>query len=280
VDKNQQIRSYFETLRKAWGPQHWWPAESAFEVIVGAILTQNTAWTNVEKALARLRDGGAISVKAIREIPLEDLAKLVQPAGFFRQKAARLKRFVAWLDERYGGSLERMFFRETAKLRDELLGVNGIGPETADSILLYAGQHEVFVVDAYTRRILERHGLVKPEAKYDEIRLMVETALRGHSEKAALAARPVSALSLEPGPGPAEEAFIPTVHRASKMSEARRSPFAQGCNQFHALIVQLGKYYCLSQVARCEACPLRQYLTRPVVLSKSAGRDQRRKQTG
>ena len=103
MDKNRQIRSYFETLRKAWGPQHWWPAESAFEVIAGAILTQNTAWTNVERALARLRGAGAISVEAIREIPLAEVERLVQPAGFFRQKAARLKRFVGWLDKQYGG---------------------------------------------------------------------------------------------------------------------------------------------------------------------------------
>lgn len=270
-----KLREYFATLVSSWGPQHWWPAESAFEVIVGAILTQNTAWTNVEKALARLRDAGAISVEAIRKIPLEDLERLVQPSGFFRQKTARLKRFVAWLDERYGGSLEKMFARETRELRAELLNLNGIGLETADSILLYAGQHEVFVVDAYTRRILERHGLVTAGAKYDEIQQTVETALRGDHVQGMLAARPPDSSALETGPGPAEETFIPTVHRSSKMSEARRSPMAQDYNEFHALIVQVGKHYCLSRVARCEECPLRRYLTRPVLLSKAKGRGQK-----
>lgn len=210
-----------------------------------------------------------MSVEAIRGIPLKDLEGLVQPAGFFRQKAARLKRFVAWLDERYGGSLERMFSQETPRLRDELLGINGIGPETADSILLYAGQHEVFVVDAYTRRILERHGLVTAEAKYDEIQQTVETALRGDREEDVLAVRPLAASSLESGPGPAEETFLPTVHPPSKMSEAVRSPLARNYNEFHALIVQVGKHYCLSRMARCEECPLRQYLDdNPNIIAK------------
>jgi endonuclease-3 related protein len=278
LDKNRQIRSYFETLRKAWGPQHWWPAESAFEVIAGAILTQNTAWTNVERALARLRGAGAISVEAIREIPLAEVERLVQPSRFFRQKAARLKRFVAWLDKQYGGSLERMFCQETSRLRAELLGINGIGPETADSILLYAGQREVFVVDAYTRRILERHGVVTPEMKYEEIRSIVEAAFRKQPATNAVEEPPLPSHEVERGFGPAEEKSIPTVHRASKMSRAWRSPVAQDFNEFHALIVQVGKHYCLSRVARCEECPLRVYLSQSVQVSKAKGRGQRTKQ--
>ncbi len=266
MEKNRQIRSYFETLRKAWGPQHWWPAESAFEVIVGAILTQNTAWTNVEKALARMRNADAISIEAIRKIRLGDLERLVQPAGFFRQKATRLKRFVFWLDERYGGSLKKMFSRETRELRPELLKLNGIGPETADSILLYAGQHEVFVVDAYTRRILERHGVVKADAKYDEIREIVETAFRERPPTNAVGAELLPSPEVEYGPGPGEETTVPIVHPPSKMSETVRSPLARDYNEFHALIVQVGKHYCLSRVARCEECPLRAYLNqRPVI---------------
>ncbi len=260
MDQNRKIRSYFETLKKAWGPQHWWPAESAFEVIVGAILTQNTAWTNVENALANLRAARAISTEGIRAISLPDLERLVQPAGFFRQKAARLKGFVAWLDGRYEGSLERMFAQPTANLRAELLGLNGVGPETADSILLYAGQHEVFVVDAYTRRILERHGLIRTDAKYDEIREMIEGELRRPVRSSSAVGNSRQSFSLEPGPGPAEETPIPTVHPPSKMSEASRSELAWDYNEFHALIVQVGKHYCQSQVARCEECPLKVYL--------------------
>ena len=272
MGQNSTIRSYFETLRSAWGPQHWWPAESPFEVIVGAILTQNTAWTNVEKALSNLRRENTLSIEAIREIPLADLEKLIQPAGFFRQKAARLKRFVAWLDERYGGSLAKMFAQPTQALRAELLALNGIGPETADSILLYAGQHEIWVVDAYTRRILERHGLAKPDAKYDEIRSTIESALRSRSTHKAATAGPRPSLALEPGPGPAEEALIPTTHPPSKMSETPRSTLAQHYNEFHALIVQVGKHYCQSLVARCEECPLRPYLNGKTAEGKTAKR--------
>ncbi len=172
-----KIRIYYRALFQAWGPQNWWPARSRFEVIVGAYLTQNTAWTNVEKALANLRSARLLSVKELRRVPLAELEGLIRPSGYFRQKAARLKTFIRFLDQRYGGSLRRMFSRPTAELREELLQLNGVGPETADSILLYAGNHPVFVVDAYTRRILERHGMVADEAGYEEIREMFEQAL-------------------------------------------------------------------------------------------------------
>jgi endonuclease III related protein len=270
LGENSTIRSYFETLRSAWGPQHWWPAESPFEVIVGAILTQNTAWTNVEKALANLRRAHALSIEAIREIPLTDLEKLVQPTGFFRQKASRLKRFVGWLDERYEGSLAKMFAQRTQTLRSELLALNGIGPETADSILLYAGQHEIFVVDAYTRRIFERHGLAKPGAKYDEIRAMIEDSLRSPHPERAVAAEPLPSPALEHGPGPAEETLMLTVHPPSKVSETPRSPLSQNYNEFHALIVQVGKHYCQSRVARCDECPLKEYLNGKTAKGKTA----------
>src|SRR6202165_1850401 len=157
-DKANAIRLYYETLFSAWGCQHWWPAQSRFEMIVGAYLTQNTAWTNVEKALSNLRKARLLTISGIRRTPPPKLEQLIRPAGYFRQKAQRLKTFVSFLDERYSGSLDRMFARPTAELRDELLALNGVGPETADSILLYAGNHPVFVVDAYTRRILARHA--------------------------------------------------------------------------------------------------------------------------
>lgn len=276
MNQNREIRSYFETLRKAWGPQNWWPAESPFEVIVGAILTQNTAWTNVEKALGNLRAARVTSLEGIRNIPLSELENLVRPAGFFRQKATRLKRFVAWLDERYEGALDRMFAQPTPKLRAELLGLNGIGPETADSILLYAGQHEVFVIDAYTRRILERHGLVEADAKYDEIREMIERELQRPVRSSAVISNLHSSVSVEPGPGPAEETAIPTVRLASKMSEVPRSKLAEDYNEFHALIVQVGKYYCQNRVARCNECPLRMYLKGKMGMGKTSKRTKTR----
>jgi endonuclease-3 related protein len=161
---DETIRAYYDTLFSAWGRQHWWPARSRFEMIVGAFLTQNTAWINVEKALANLRRARLLTIGGIRNSPQAELEQLVRPSGYFRQKAQRLKAFVEFLDERYGGSLTRMFARPTAELRRELLALNGVGPETADSILLYAGNHPVFVVDAYTRRILERHEIVADTA--------------------------------------------------------------------------------------------------------------------
>src|SRR4051794_24143697 len=151
------VREYFSALFRTWGSQHWWPAESQFEVIAGAFLTQNTAWTNVELALSQLRNADVLSMDGIRRIAVEELERLIRSAGFFRQKSQRLKNFVAHVDQRYDGSLERLFAKDTHLLREELLSLNGIGRETADSILLYAGQHEIFVVDAYTRRIFERH---------------------------------------------------------------------------------------------------------------------------
>ena len=177
--RQDAIRAYYETLFSAWGRQHWWPAQSRFEVIVGAYLTQNTAWTNVEKALAQLRKARLLAIAGIRRTPQARLAQLIRSSGYFRQKADRLKTFVRFLDKRYGGSLIRMFKHPTTGLRDELLALDGVGPETADSILLYAGDHPVFVVDAYTRRIFERHEIVSRQSSYDDIRKLFEQALGG-----------------------------------------------------------------------------------------------------
>jgi endonuclease-3 related protein len=238
----EDVRKIYRTLASAWGPQHWWPAESPFEVIVGAILTQNTSWTNVEMAMANLRAAGVLTVEGIRAVELEKLQELIRSSGYFRQKAQRLKNFVAFLDARYQGSLERMFAVPTSELRAELLTQNGIGPETADSILLYAGHHETFVVDAYTRRIFEQHGLSTPAAKYDEVRDLVESALRDEG--------PVGAIE------EVEGTAKPQVHLPSAMSSAERSSRAQVYNEMHGLLVQVGKHYCLKQEARCETCPL------------------------
>ena len=168
---------YYLAMSDALGPMRWWPAGSPFEVIVGAILTQNTAWTNVERAIANLKRERLLTLKGIARTSNLRLAKLIRSSGYFRQKAIKLKAFVRFLQDEYGGSLKRMFATPTEDLRKKLLGVHGIGPETADSILLYAGMHRVFVVDAYTRRILSRHGLANGKEDYDEIRVMFEDRL-------------------------------------------------------------------------------------------------------
>jgi endonuclease III related protein len=253
------IRAYYHTLFSAWGRQHWWPAQSRFEMIVGAYLTQNTAWTNVEKALGNLRRARLLSVRGIRRATQPELEQMIRPAGYFRQKAQRLKTFVGFLDDRYGGSLGRMFARPTVELRDELLALNGVGPETADSILLYAGNHPVFVVDAYTRRILERHRIAAASASYDEIRQLFEQALSGIlPPKPSLGGAPAAQGGT---PAPAVQAGPRgSCHRPSAMSEAKRSPRAQVLNEMHGLLVGVGKNYCLKSQSRCELCPLQKFL--------------------
>ena len=171
------LNNYYRSLFDAQGPQHWWPSRTLFEVIVGAILTQNTSWSNVEAAIRNLRAARLLSPVAIEAIPVAKLARLIRPSGYFRQKAKKLKAFTAFLFLRYSGSLARMFRTPTQILREGLLSVHGIGPETADSILLYAGDHPVFVIDAYTRRILERHNLATPKHSYEELRELFESSL-------------------------------------------------------------------------------------------------------
>jgi endonuclease-3 related protein len=153
----------YHRLFARFGAQHWWPAQAPFEVIVGAILTQSTAWTNVEKAIANLKAAGKLTPPALRRLPDAELAGLIHSAGYHNVKARRLKAFVEWFGETYKDRLDKMFEGDTALLRQDLLGVYGIGEETADSILLYAGNKPVFVIDAYTRRIIDRIGIA-PEA--------------------------------------------------------------------------------------------------------------------
>ena len=172
-----ELERYYQTLYSALGPQNWWPARTPFEVIVGAILTQNTAWTNVERAIANLRREGLLSPQALARVERWRLERLIRSSGYFRQKARKLKEFVHFLRREFGGSLVRMFRTPTDQLRARLLAVHGIGRETADSILLYAGGHRVFVVDAYTHRILARHGLAANHSKYEEIRALFEASL-------------------------------------------------------------------------------------------------------
>jgi endonuclease-3 related protein len=253
--QHDAIRSYYHALFSAWGRRHWWPAQSRFEVIVGAYLTQNTSWTNVEKALGNLRRARLLTIRGIRRTPQPKLELLIRPAGYFRQKTQRLKTFVSFLDERYVGSLTRMFARPTPELRDELLALHGVGPETADSILLYAGNHPVFVVDAYTRRILERHQIVSSGAGYDEIRQLFEQALGGTPP-------PKQSLDGAPAVEETETAAGPrgASHPPSAVSVSARSSLAQVFNEMHGLIVGVGRSYCLKSQPQCEQCPLQKFL--------------------
>jgi endonuclease-3 related protein len=261
--KHDAIRAYYHTLFSAWGRQHWWPAQSRLEMIVGAYLTQNTSWTNVEKALGNLRKSRLLTISGIRRAPQRKLEQLIRPAGYFRQKAQQLKTFVNFLDERYNGSFERMFARPTATLRDELLALNGVGPETADSILLYAGNHPVFVVDAYTRRILERHQIVSSTGSYDEIRQLFEQALASAAEGVpGIETESGSADSGATGFGLAKTVVGPrgSAHRPSRVSTAERTALVQVFNEMHGLIVGVGKTYCLKSQPQCEQCPLQKFL--------------------
>lgn len=261
MDSNKsKIVAIYSTLSRARGRQHWWPAQSRFEVIVGAYLTQNTSWSNVEIAMRNLRSVHVLTVDGVRTIPLAELERLIRSSGYFRQKARKLKRFVKFLDRCYGGSLTRMFAQPTARLREQLLSLNGVGPETADSILLYAGQHPVFVVDAYTRRLASRHGILNETSAYEEFRQVFEQALAEvHADSPSTDARDATNhLGADPLVRPPANQLSSgsASHKPSRMSLAARSPLAQVFNEMHGLIVSAGMQYCLKSKAQCEQCPL------------------------
>jgi endonuclease-3 related protein len=173
------LRAAFKAMLDHFGPQHWWPGDSSLEIAIGAILTQNTSWRNVTKALDNLKGRDVMDPHALDRLPLAELAELIRPAGYFRLKAKRLKNFLRWLVDRFDGSMDAMAAVGLSTLREELLSINGIGPETADSILLYAVGKPTFVVDAYTHRIAVRHGWIDPEAGYDELKEYFEGLLPG-----------------------------------------------------------------------------------------------------
>ena len=200
----------YERLFDRYGPQGWWPGDGRFEIIVGAILTQNTNWSNVEKAIANLKAADCLTPKTLYALDVDRLAELIRPAGYFNVKAQRLRHFLEWLMNRFDGDLDAAAELSAQGLREELLAVKGIGPETADSICLYAFEKPVFVVDAYTARILGRHGMIWPEAGYEEIREYFEGALERN---------------------------------------------VQLYNEFHALLVRLGKEHCKPKPL-CSGCPL------------------------
>ena len=208
--KGKILVEMYERLLRAVGPRHWWPGESPFEVIVGAILTQNTSWSNVEKAIDNLKKAGILSAPVMRGVDRDELAQVIKPSGFYRLKAKRLKRFVDFLYEEFDGDMNRMRSQDRGSLRERLLKVDGIGPETADSIILYALGEPIFVVDAYTKRIFSRHKLISEKWSYEEVQGMV-------------------------------------------MGELGRD--VEIYNEFHALLVFLGKHWC-RRVPRCGGCPL------------------------
>ncbi len=173
----EKLKQIYDLLYERYGPQHWWPGETAFEVIVGAILTQNTNWANVEKAIANLKAADSLTPGHLYDMPTAQLAELIRPAGYYNIKTARLKNFLNWLFENYSGDLGALQALNTDVLRAELLSVKGVGPETADSIVLYAFEKTVFVVDAYTCRVIGRHGLIEDGADYENVRDFFESNL-------------------------------------------------------------------------------------------------------
>ena len=178
MTRSHFITEIYSKLLSAFGPQHWWPGETPFEVMVGAILTQNTNWGNVEKAIANLKRRGVLGPHALHLLSHEELAALIRPAGYFNIKAKRLRNFLDYFIETYGGDVTRMRAQSLETLREELLAVKGIGPETADSILLYALDKPSFVIDAYTHRILARHFLITEEADYHEMQELMKASLQ------------------------------------------------------------------------------------------------------
>lgn len=177
MSKKQVLLEIYQKMFDSLGPQSWWPGETPFEIIIGAILTQNTNWSNVEKAIKNLKMAGTLSPEGIHKLDIGELAELIRPSGFFNVKAKRVKTFIEWLFLNHEGKLDKMFAHDLHTLRDELLAIKGIGPETADSILLYAGNFPTFVVDAYTYRILSRHGFIPEESSYDEMKSFFEENL-------------------------------------------------------------------------------------------------------
>jgi endonuclease-3 related protein len=223
-------------MRARAGQQHWWPGETPFEVCVGAILTQNTAWINVERAIANLKAARVLEPEKMFALPEAKLAELIRPAGYFNVKARRLRSFLGVLAGECGGDLEKLFAGETSVVRGRLLAIHGVGPETADSMLLYAGGHRSFVIDAYTKRIFERHNWIrkaesgkrKAENKkskpgdYDKLKKLCESAL-------------------------------------DQKTGAARLDYWQ---DYHAQLVMVGKHFCRTRAPRCDECPLKTLLPR------------------
>jgi endonuclease-3 related protein len=207
----KKLLNIYQVLYRTYGPQHWWPGDTAFEIMVGALLTQNTAWVNVEKAITNLKRERLLTVSRLHSVPERKLASLIRPSGYFNIKTKRLKHLLEFIQCQYDGSLKKMFADDPQELRRKLLDVNGIGPETADCILLYAGGKPFFVVDAYTKRVFSRHGLLSDKEEYHAVQTL----------------------------------FIDHLPRDARMF-----------NEYHALIVRVGKEYCKKGRPLCGECPL------------------------
>lgn len=205
------LMTIYRKLFRFYGPQEWWPGETPFEIAVGAILTQNTNWGNVERAIRNLKERNLLSPDRMWRLSHEQLSRFVKPAGYFNVKARRLRSFLDFLMREYGGSMDEMAREHMETLRARLLHVHGIGPETADSILLYALGKPVFVIDAYTRRILSRHCIMGEDRSYAEF----------------------------------QQLFHANVKRDVRLY-----------NEYHALLVRLGKTLCRPRIPQCDACPL------------------------
>jgi endonuclease III related protein len=230
------LRRAYKLMRARFGHQHWWPGETPFEVCVGAILTQNTSWSNVERALANLKAARALEPKKLFALPEAKLAQLIRPAGYFNVKARRLRSFLRVLVEEFGGDLGRLFAGETSAVRERLLAIHGVGPETADSLLLYAGGHHSFVIDAYTKRIFSRHGWIS----------------KTESRKQRAGGR-------KPKPGDYDGLKALCESALEQKPAAERLDYWQ---DYHAQLVMAGKQFCRTRAPRCDECPLRPLLPR------------------
>lgn len=236
------LRRAYQLMHAHRGHQGWWPGTTPFEVAVGAILTQNTAWTNVEKAIANLERAGVLSPRPLFALAEGELAQLIRPAGYFNVKARRLRNFLRVLVETFDASLDQMLAGDTATVRARLLAINGIGRETADSILLYAGSHHSFVIDAYTKRIFERHGWWREASK----------------AKRSTSNRQPSTSTTKGNPPETYEALKALCEASlNHLPAAERLDYWR---DYHAQLVMIGKDYCRPREPRCEKCPLRSLL--------------------
>lgn len=215
MSRDTQLLAMYHTMLKALGPSFWWPGDSKLEIMLGAVLTQNTVWSNVEKALANLKENDLIHFQKLLALDREELALLIRPSGFFNVKAKRIHNLLTWLEALCQGDLNALDGYSTDFLREELLAIKGIGPETADSILLYALGRPVFVVDEYTRRIFIRHGLIHEDIDYHELQAFFMDVLPSDTDL---------------------------------------------YNEYHALIVRVGKNWCKRNKPDCKACPWHEYL--------------------
>jgi|SRR5579875_978442 len=215
VEPGEVLVTYYEVLLRQFGPQGWWPARTRLEVILGAILTQNTTWQNAARAVVRLREAGLLRWPRLRQATIQEIEHCVRPAGYFRQKARTIRTFVEWLDAVHQGSLDSLFAQPPQTARAQLLALRGLGPETADAILLYAGRVPFFVADAYTRRVLARHGMISEKDGYAAAQRFLHQHL------------------------PADEKVF---------------------NEFHALLVEVGKRHCKRKRPECLGCPLEPFL--------------------